>query len=214
MPEPAFSIIGHRGDGAGPDENTLASCQRAIAAGADAVEVDVMLYRGELVLAHGRPSGRSERLSDLLDALNLPVMLHLKRRWFQKHHDVRALGLISALRYPPGLFVASFWPSTIAFAIKRYPDLQAAFISFRTHRTVSFLNRVGVTRLCVRHGTVSQTLAEQAKQNHVKLYAYTPNRPRAELGGQVAGVITDNVSGWRRVVPRARRSKASGTRRA
>lgn len=45
-------IIGHRGGGRGPDENTRASWRRAIQRGADAIELDIQLIDGELMLAH------------------------------------------------------------------------------------------------------------------------------------------------------------------
>jgi glycerophosphoryl diester phosphodiesterase len=49
---PPFTIIGHRGACAHEPENTLSSVRRAIADGADMVEVDVRWAGGEIVVIH------------------------------------------------------------------------------------------------------------------------------------------------------------------
>lgn len=62
-------VIGHRGAMALAAENTMASMQAAIAAGADSIELDVHVLEGELIVFHDhrleRLTGQSGRLKDL-----------------------------------------------------------------------------------------------------------------------------------------------------
>jgi glycerophosphoryl diester phosphodiesterase len=76
-----MKIIGHRGACAVEEENTLASFARAIADGADGIELDVRLCRsGEVVVFHDdtleRLAGRPERI----DALALDEIRQVRLR--------------------------------------------------------------------------------------------------------------------------------------
>lgn len=199
-----FQIIGHRGNGAGPDENTLASCRQAIRGGADAVELDVKLYRGALVLAHDAPSDRSAKLEDVLPRLQVPVALHLKRHHMNPWHDRRAVLQLSTITHRPGLLVSSFWPGTLRFAKRHFPSLETAFISFWPGRDLRRSSTLGISDLCAYHRRIDSRIAAEARRRNVRLFAFTPNQPDDRLARLVDGVITDDVSGWRRAVSRSR----------
>ncbi|MFK7988323.1 MAG: glycerophosphodiester phosphodiesterase [Sandaracinaceae bacterium] len=79
-------VVGHRGDGSGGDENTVASVERAFAAGADMVEIDVQLSAdGVVVLMHDDTVDRttegtgcvSAQTAAELDTLGVPSLATL-----------------------------------------------------------------------------------------------------------------------------------------
>jgi glycerophosphoryl diester phosphodiesterase len=77
-------VIGHRGvvDPAGPPENTLAAVERALADGADGVEVDVRVTRdGAVVCVHD---------PDLLRVAGIAV--EVDRAAYSSMHDIRLRG--------------------------------------------------------------------------------------------------------------------------
>lgn len=208
MPK-GFRIIGHRGNGAGPDENTLASCQHAVRNGANAIELDVKLFRGELVLAHDRPTARSAKLQEVLPKLTVPVALHLKRHKLNPLHDRRALLQLSTITHRPGLLVSSFWPGTLRFAKRRFPKLETAFITFWPRWDLRSSRSLGVSDVCTYHRRIDERVASEAKRQRVRLFAFTPHQPDQALRRLADGVITDNVSGWSRAAYGRRRQKAS-----
>jgi glycerophosphoryl diester phosphodiesterase len=74
-------VLGHRGASGIATENTLAAFQRAVADGADGVELDVQRCRtGEIVVFHDddlrRLAGRPERIIDLSMAELREIRLH------------------------------------------------------------------------------------------------------------------------------------------
>ncbi|MSU76137.1 glycerophosphodiester phosphodiesterase [Patescibacteria group bacterium] len=200
-----FQIIGHRGDGAGPDENTLASCQRAIRHGANAVELDVRLRNGELVLSHDTRRVNAAQLTDVLPMLTVPVVLHIKRQWFNPLQDRKVLKVIANIKHAPGLIVSSAWPGTLIHAKRRYPKLQTAFITFLPSWDLRFAKRLGVSAYCIWHKRLTSRVVSRARKQNIQLFAFTPNQPNQEIRKRADGVITDDVSAWRRAVSAARR---------
>jgi glycerophosphoryl diester phosphodiesterase len=85
-------VIAHRGASFDEPENTLAAFERAIADGADFVELDVHADRnGRLVVTHDAPrAGRDyPSLESALDLCRgrIPVMAELKRAGRYRRHD-------------------------------------------------------------------------------------------------------------------------------
>lgn len=200
----SVTIIGHRGNGAGPDENTLASCRRALQHGADVIELDVQLIDGELMLAHP-PRQPKASLNDVLPRLKCPVVLHLKRRHLNRRHDRAALTKLADVRYRPGLTVSSFWPGTLRHAKRNYPKLQTAFLTRWLGWDYRFAKSLGVTELHAWHWTLTNHAIRKAKR---PVTAFPPRRPTARLAtGLLRGVITDKVSAWTTSAAPSRRRK-------
>jgi glycerophosphoryl diester phosphodiesterase len=95
-------VIAHRGASAELPENTLPAFERAIAVGADYVELDVHAdSRGRLVVTHDRPHPRRDypTLEDALDLMRgrIGVMVELKTPGRYRRHDVvaRTVRLVS-----------------------------------------------------------------------------------------------------------------------
>jgi glycerophosphoryl diester phosphodiesterase len=86
-------VIAHRGSSWDEPENTLPAFERAIADGADYVELDVRADReGRLVVTHDppRPGREYVLLEEVLDLCRgrVPVMAELKTPRRYRHHDV------------------------------------------------------------------------------------------------------------------------------
>lgn len=189
-----FRIIGHRGSGVGADENTLASCRRAIRNGADAVELDVQLIGGKLMLAHP-PRKPKESLRMALAGLRCPVVLHLKRRHFNPWHDRNVLERLAKIRFRPGLTVSSRWPGTLTYAKRHFPKLRTAFITEWPGWDLRFAGRLGVSEYHGWHATLTRRAAERAERQNIPLISFVPGGQQAKklrrLG--VSGVIADDV---------------------
>lgn len=191
-----FEIIGHRGNGKGPDENTLVSCRAAIAGGATAVELDVRLVDGELVLAHAFRRPR-ERLGTILRGLSVPVVVHINRRHLNPRHDRRALRQLAGLQHRPGLTVSSWWPGTLRYAKRHHPKLRTAFITRWLGWDRHFAASLGVSEFHAWHRTLTR---RAIGKTNLPVIAFVPNQP---IRPAVAGVITDRPKRFAR--RRARR---------
>jgi glycerophosphoryl diester phosphodiesterase len=88
-------VIAHRGASWDEPENTLPAFERAIADGADYVELDVRADRdGRLIVTHDapRPGRRYPALEEVLDVCRgrIPVMAELKTPRRYRRHDLVA----------------------------------------------------------------------------------------------------------------------------
>ena len=93
-------IVAHRGSSADRPENTLASIERAIQAGATAIEVDVRTTKdGQLVILHDATLDRTTNGSGLLVDKTLEEVQHLDAgSWFDaKYRDQRVPTLRAVL---------------------------------------------------------------------------------------------------------------------
>lgn len=205
-----FRIIGHRGGGVGRSENTLASYRQAIRDGADAVELDVRLGGGELVLFHDLSKRKDpEKLAEVLARLGVPVVLHLKRAWFNPWHDRTVLDLISRVTHHPGITVSSFWPGTLTYAKRQYPKLRTGFITYWAGWDLCFARRLGVSEFHVWHRSITPRAITAAKRKSVDLIGFNAPWERRTVISQpgIRGVITDYVGSY----VRKRRVNAAGT---
>jgi len=93
-------IIGHRGAKGLVKENTIRSFKKAEELGVDWLETDLRLYKGQIILSHGRAREQRPTLDELLAATKLPLHLELKEAGFEKE-------LLNKIKYFPSEVVIS-----------------------------------------------------------------------------------------------------------
>ena len=197
-----FLILGHRGSPYKERENTVASFEAALRAGADGFETDLRLLSDRTaVLYHDDDVGEEpvESLSsrdvgaDPVDALaqfagRCTMILEVKRA---KWEDA----LLDHIAQWPDIVVASFDHRTIAELHRRgvaFP-LGLTFLGVIVD-VVGYAKRLGATWLFPRFQYVDRELIDAAHAEGIKVVPWTPNRERdwdrlRELGCD--GVITD-----------------------
>lgn len=194
MPEP--EIIAHRGNGVGPSENTLAACQAAVTAGADRIELDVRLFRGQLVLSHDHPTEASESLDKILKAVRVPLILHIKRQWFSPWHDRAVIRVLAGVGRRD-ITISSFWPGTLLFAKRCFPKLRTAFITWLPDYDLLLAKRLGAAEYHVWHRTTGNRTVAAARRVGVKLVAFVTDGSTSEAhrlsAAGVDGLMTDSV---------------------
>lgn len=197
---PEFRVWGHRGDGRGKDENTLASCHQALAKGAYGFELDVQLIDGELWLAHP-PKKPTEKLQTVLDAIDVPLILHLKRRRFSPWHDRRAVRMLVPTVEGRDVVLSSFWPGTLTYAKRHFPNLKRAFNSAWLWYDLLFSDRLGTYEYVgLRPQPLGAKTVQRAKRRGERLVVFTTDntdviRKKFERFG-VTDVMTDDVDFW------------------
>lgn len=203
MAKQTWQIIGHRGNGQGQTENTEKGFRDGLRNGATALEVDVQLHQGKLVCAHGEPPAKPPLLADVLEGIDAPLILHIKRRYFSRKHDRGVIDRVAEmLRIKPhDVTLSSFWPGTIRYAKRHQPKLRTAFITYWPNYDLHLAKRVRADEFHGWYRLVNQQTAKLAKRQKVSLVAFTPparntvfQRLRS-LG--ISGVITDHVKWYR-----------------
>ncbi len=202
-----FLIFGHRGSPKRFPENTLASFEEALRAGADGFETDlrvlsdrsVILFHDDeigdagiesLSLAQCAARGATPvRLADLGAFANRAVMiLEIKRRGWEEL-------LFEQVGEWPRVVVASFDHSVVA----RLRALGAAFplgitVSGRLIDTAGYAARIGASWCFPNHRFVDRELVGSLHERGIRVVAWTANRredwDRLRAAG-CDGVITD-----------------------
>jgi glycerophosphoryl diester phosphodiesterase len=203
-------VIAHRGASFDRRENTLEAFERAIAIGADAVELDVHADReGRLVVTHDPPRpGRSyPTLEEALDLMHgrIDVMVELKSPSRYRRHDVVARTV--ALLGPDDALVC-FQRAPLAEARSLRPGLRTVQhvgygVSIRRARDAwaAGFSDARVTRRGLG--------AASALGLHTLVYTVNdPDRMRALADLGVDGVFTDRPD----VALEALRGRLSGSR--
>jgi glycerophosphoryl diester phosphodiesterase len=190
-------VIAHRGACWELPENTLAAFGRAIADGADYVELDVHATAdGALVVCHDRPRGDELRLAEAVDALagRIGIMCELKSPWRYRRHDVvaRTVALL-----PDDAVVLSFDPRALR-AVQGRRVLQHVGFGASIQRAARYAWGVGFhDRRVTKRGLA------KAKRLGLLATVYTVNEPDrmrelATLG--VDGIFSDRPDLLRRVL--------------
>jgi glycerophosphoryl diester phosphodiesterase len=212
-------VIGHRGARALAPENTLESFEAAVAAGADAIELDV---GKDLVVAHSEHElpERALSLDDALEfvrARDVGVLVDLKRpgierdvveslrrhslveRAFVSSTSPRALRrvaafdgeLVRSITYPNDRYrISRFsWPGAVA------SGTAAAARSAMPLRVPLLLTTARVRVLTLHHTLLSPAVLRVARARGASVVAWTVNDPErivalARLG--VDAVVTDD----------------------
>jgi glycerophosphoryl diester phosphodiesterase len=200
-------VVGHRGGrGEGwPRENTIAAFEQAREQGARAVELDVRMHGGEVIVLHDRPRAtlgelRSEGVPTLADVLawaqerNVAVNVEMK-------HDVPsrvalARAVVRIVRESRAdVLLSSFDPLLLAMAGALAPSLRRALlVHFRQPLWADALQEAARPRLVpVLHLERTQTDARalaRYRARGLRIGVWTVNDPREAADLVALGVDT------------------------
>ena len=221
LPFPARFIAAHRGSvSAAAHENTLDAFTAAIAAGADAIELDVRrLSDGELVIFHdGEIGGR--RLSTLTRAeiddlaadrrvLSLGACADALRGRILLDVELKEVGIeVDAVRMfrdagwtPRDFVVTSFDAATVAGTRRAWPDLTAGLLTdgdVDLGSAAARATEIDADFLAPHDSAIDLGAVARGIAHGLPLVAWTVNDPlrvRALLDQPaIAGIITDAVA--------------------
>jgi glycerophosphoryl diester phosphodiesterase len=145
-------ISAHRGFSADAPENTIASLEAALAAGADVAEVDLRMTRdGHLVLMHDRSVDRTTDGEGWVSELTLDEVRRLDAgSWFgPAFAGVRVPTLEEVLRWSAGRL-------GFLLELKNYPERQPAFV----HQVIATIEACSAEGFVLVAGFDHVTLAE------------------------------------------------------
>ncbi|HEX3577176.1 MAG TPA: glycerophosphodiester phosphodiesterase [Thermoanaerobaculia bacterium] len=202
-----FLVFGHRGSPRRFPENTVASFEEALRAGADGFETDLrLLSDNTAVLFHDDEWREAEietlaadwipqvgyelaRVRDLAKFANRGTMvLEVKRA---KWEDV----LLSEIADLPNIIVASFDHTLIAELARRKVSFPLGITVFgRMTDTAGYMQRLGATWLFPQFRYVDRDLVESMHAEGIKVAPWTPNRERdwqCLRDAGCDGIITD-----------------------
>jgi len=214
-------VVGHRGAAALAPENSLEAIEAAAALGADAVELDVLLAGGDLVLAH--EPGDHDGAATLDAALSLAARLGLAVQVDVKCGGVEE-GVVAALRRHDLLsksFVSSSshaWlaafaavepglPRSFTYPEDRHglsgrralrPVLRAGLVGLRAllpYRLPGLLRQVGASAATLDRRVVSPAVVSACHRAGAAVYVWTVNdreQARALVAAGADGIITDD----------------------
>lgn len=208
--------MGHKGAAALAPANTIASLERALAAGVDLVEFDVLPHGGRLVLAHspeelhdGAPS--LERALEFL-AGRPGAGIDLDMKWYGYEEEV-----IAALRrfdLVERTLVCSFFPDSLRDVKELEPDIlvgisypwdrrgladrrvakpfvpagAAALRRALPHRITGFLARARADAAMINHLVLSRELVERCHALGKAVFTWTVDEPAVLERVLAAGV--------------------------
>ena len=197
-----FLILGHRGSPYKARENTVASFEAALQAGADGFETDLRLLADRTaVLYHDDDVGEEpveSRTSDAVDAEPLDTLAKFAGRCTMVLEVKRAKWeevLLDQIGQWPNIVVASFDHRTIAELHRRAARFPLGLTFFGAIvDVVGYAKRLGAAWLFPRHQYVDRELVDTAHAAGLTIVPWTPNRERdwerlREIGCD--GVITD-----------------------
>ncbi|HEV8657554.1 MAG TPA: glycerophosphodiester phosphodiesterase [Thermoanaerobaculia bacterium] len=197
-----FLIFGHRGSPKRFPENTLASFDEALRAGADGFETDLrLLSDGTAILYHDDELGerdieslsaadlRAEHLSALAPyAERTTMVLEVKRSKWEDE-------LLKHVGTWPNVIIASFDHSIIAELHRRGVSMA---LGITTHGTIvdiaDYAARLGITWCFPSYRYVDREMVASLHERGIRVIPWTPNRGReweALRAVGCDGVITD-----------------------
>ena len=190
-------VIAHRGASWDLPENTLPAFERAIAVGADFVELDVhAVADGTLVVCHDPPRGGEHSLVEVLEvcAGRIGLMCELKSPWRYRRHDVveRVERLL-----PADAVIVCFEPRALQ-QVRRLRRLQHVGFGVSIRRAARYAWAVGFRDRRVRPSGIAL-----ARRLGLETTVYTVNdaeRMRALAALGVTGIFTDRPDLARRTL--------------
>jgi len=214
--------VGHRGAALLGPENSLAAVEAALAAGVDAVEIDVVPRDGRLVIAHSRgvwndvSPGVDETLALLADA-DVLVVLDVKRPGLETdvvaaldRHGLVGRALVTSWfgrtlravrRLEPELTIGLAYPydrTGYAERVVPAPVVRTALGAMRRAlpaRIGRMLRRSGADAAVLHHLVLSPSLVARCRARDAAVLAWTVNDDaalRRVAALDVDGVITDD----------------------
>lgn len=216
-------LLGHRGMGVGPGENTLGSLVEAVRLGADGVELDVRRTAdGALALHHDAVVEGAGVLADLtVDQLPAPIALlgaaldllvgHLvnievKNLAFEPGFDPAELtarqvaALLAERSYRDKVVVSSFSVATLEAVSVSDPDIPLGLLTTASYDQDKALAQVvgrGWSALHPQHEAVTAELVQRAHSRGVAINTWTVNdrgRVRDLAAMGVDAIITDRLT--------------------
>jgi glycerophosphoryl diester phosphodiesterase len=221
LPFPARFVAAHRGSvSAAAPENTLDAFNAAIAAGADAIELDVRrLSDGELIIFHDAGIGERRlntltraEIDDLVsgrrvlslracaDALRGRILLDVELK--DADVEIDAVKTLREAGWTSRHFVVtSFDAATVARTRRAWPDLTAGLLTDDDENLGAAAARAAAIEadfLAPQDLAIDLDAVDRVRVADLPLVAWTvndPHRLRTLLGHPaIAGVITDTVS--------------------
>lgn len=234
------ALLGHRGMGSGPGENTLESLAEAVRRGTDGIETDVRRTAdGALVLHHDPVIEGLGPVSELtvaqlpahvplleaaLDAVpGALVNLEIKNLPFEPGHDpeeLTARDIVALLAERGGrdaVIVSAFTAATLEAVVAAGPEVATGFLTTAGYDQSKALTRCvagGWDALHAHHEAVTEELVDQAHRAGVAVHPWTVNDPEriAWLCRiGVDAVITDDVGAAMVAMGRAAASRPSSS---
>jgi len=197
--------IGHRGAAGYEPENTLLSIRKAIALGANWVEVDVYLIEGELLVIHddtldrttnglGKLSsysfkelraldaGKGEKIPTLLEVINTTqgyVGLNIELKGLGTAEAVASLLEELSTECRSEILISSFIMDELA-ALNKCDDTLRVGVLASSDFSASFEYAKELSAVSIHFSKeqVSRKLVEQAHEKGLLLYVYTVNEKR------------------------------------
>jgi glycerophosphoryl diester phosphodiesterase len=213
-------VIAHRGShGEGVLENTIAAFERAVAAGANMIELDVRRTADdELVVFHDDVVGTERissltlcelrertvtevpRLPDVLDWASGQIGLNVELK--EDGYVERVAALLGSFADRGGeLLVTSFLEPVVAGLSRSWPSSpRGLLIEFDAVDAVSRALQCGAGSLVVETKLVTDTLIGEAVEEGLQFLVWdfiasTPSHAVLLRDPRIAGVITDDVPG-------------------
>lgn len=215
-----FLCIGHRGASEAAPENTLRSFELAIAEGADAIELDVQLVAGELIVFHDDELDRTTTGSGPVDAVSLDVLRSLDAGDGERvpllaevleqvagrvgvNIELKGPGtagpVVDLLRErsepPNGILLSSFDHRELAAARAAAPEYPRGALFGRLRRDpVAASRQVGAVAMNLHRRAARAELVANAREAGLATLVYTVNDTDEALRLRdigVAGIFTD-----------------------
>jgi len=196
-----IEIIGHRGNGAGTGENTLANCQRALELGATRLELDLRL-EGQTVITSHDSHKKSDTLANILANVSVPLLLHVKegpsfgffQRGYYRPLIDRVVPLIAGR---PDIVLLSSAPGALTYCKRRYPQVKTAFATLWAGYDLHLAKRLGASEFGCWHRTLTSRAVRLARRKGVGIIAFVPpgtKDARRRLAAlDIDGVIVDDI---------------------
>jgi len=197
----SIRVIGHRGCGVGPIENTLRALREGLAAGADGVEFDVHASRdGEIVVIHdftlerttnGKGSvaqltlaqlqrldaGEGETiptLDEVLDELKGYPKLLINVEIKPPSIEQKVLDILRRHHITERVVISSFLWAVLQEVRNLDTKIATGLLySYSLENPVQAAQDLGATALHPEHVLVSEQLVSQCRQAHLLIYPWT-----------------------------------------
>jgi glycerophosphoryl diester phosphodiesterase len=204
---PDFQIVGHRGNGAGSDENTLVSCLSALKNGATRLEVDVRLEGKDVATGHDSQD-RADTLDNVLEGTSAPLLLHVKeggrdlRPFSRKYYRALIDLTVPKITDRQNVTLLSAAPGALRYAKRRYPNVRTAFATLWGGYDLFLAKSLGASELWAWHRTTTRAAVKHAGRIAMPFGVYVAPGNLADLARLekigVTRYITDDVRSYAR----------------